>query len=212
MAAARAPLFQLSCAAAFVAALPLCPAAAQEGWKPVEREEFYAVAGRTAFALYESIGVRGPKAGVGRAIAFTDFKLTWTRDYQERGGTCTLASAKPRLVVTTRLPKPAGKLPPPLQARWNAFIGGVRAHETTHGRFIVEMVEAIRTASVGLTASSDPGCRKVRAELTKRLAALSAAQRQRSRDFDRAELSEGGNVHRLILRFVNGEAPGAGGG
>jgi predicted secreted Zn-dependent protease len=40
--------------------------------------------------------------------------------------------------------------------------------------------------------------------MTKRLGALSNAQRQQSRDFDRAELSDGGQVHQLILDLVNG--------
>ena len=41
--------------------------------------------------------------------------------------------------------------------------------------------------------------------MTMRLGALSQAQRQQSRDFDRTELSEGGNIHQLILALVNGD-------
>lgn len=40
--------------------------------------------------------------------------------------------------------------------------------------------------------------------MTKRLGEISRAQRQKSRDFDKAELSDGGNVHQLILNLVNG--------
>ena len=36
------------------------------------------------------------------------------------------------------------------------------------------------------------------------LKALSEEQRARSRDFDKVEMSNGGNVHRLILALVNG--------
>lgn len=184
--------------------LAAAPAAAQEGWKPAEREEAYAITGASALELYASIGAKGPKAGIGRAIAFTDFKLTWTRDYQRRGDACVLAAARPKLVITTRLPKPARKLSGDLARRWDAFIAGVRAHEKVHGMMIVELVRAIEAATVGLTVPGDPGCRRIREEMTKRLAALSAEQRRKSRDFDHVELSEGGNVHRLILAFVNG--------
>lgn len=184
--------------------LAAAPAGAEGIWKPVEREEPYAITGATAPELYESIGARGPKASVGRAIAFTDFKLTWTRDYQRRGDACVLASAKPKLVITTRLPKPARKLSGDLARRWDAFIVGVRTHEKVHGAMIVELTRQIEVATVGLTVARDPGCRKIREKMTERLAALSAEQRRKSRDFDRAELSEGGNVHRLILAFVNG--------
>lgn len=181
-----------------------CPATAGEGWKPIEREEPYAISGATAPALYESIGARGPKAALGRAIAFTDFRLTWTRDYQRRGDACVLASARPKLVITYRLPKPAKKLSGDLARRWSAFIAGIRAHEKVHGAEIAELTRAIEAATVGLTIPDDPGCRRIKDEMTKRLAALSAEQRRKSRDFDRAEMSEGGNVHRLILAFVNG--------
>lgn len=179
-------------------------ASAQEGWKPTEREEPYAVRGATAPELYESIGANGPKAGIGRAIAFTDFKLTWRRDYRRRGDACVLVSAEPKLVITYRLPKPAGRLSGDVARRWDVFIRGVRAHEKGHGAMIVELTRAIETATVGLSVPDDPGCARIKAVMTKRLAALSAEQRRRSRDFDRREMSEGGNVHRLILAFVNG--------
>jgi predicted secreted Zn-dependent protease len=41
-------------------------------------------------------------------------------------------------------------------------------------------------------------------DLTKRLGELSARQRQLGRDFDRTEMSEGGNIQALILKLVNG--------
>ena len=51
------------------------------------------------------------------------------------------------------------------------------------------VLSEIETISVGLTVPDDPGCKKIRGELTKRLAALSAVHQQRNRDFDRAELA-----------------------
>jgi predicted secreted Zn-dependent protease len=50
----------------------------------------------------------------------------------------------------------------------------------------------------------DPGCKKIRPALTVRLGELSNKQRQRGRDFDRVEMSEGGNIQQLILKLVNG--------
>ena len=189
-----------------VAVLFASPAVAQTDWRAAEKIKTYAISGDTGIALYRSIGERGPKVGVGRAIAYTDFELLWSRDYrQQADGSCLLASARPSLTITYRLPKPSGKLPAATHRLWESFIEGVEAHERVHGDFIREMVGKIEAVSVGLSAADDPECRKIREELTRRLAALSQEQRQRSRDFDRAEMSDGGNVHRLILRLVNGE-------
>ena len=180
------------------------PGAARADWRPVERIEPYSISGSTGAELYASIGERGPKAGVGRVIAFTDFKLTWTRDYREKGGACTLATARPKLIITYRLPKPGSKLPPATASLWKSFIAGVEAHERVHGEMIEDMVREIEAATVGLTVPDDPGCRKIREVMTERLGAISTRQRQKSRDFDRVELSGGGNVHKLILSLVNG--------
>jgi predicted secreted Zn-dependent protease len=122
----------------------------------------------------------------------------------KRAATIVLATAKPKLIITYVLPKPANVLPASVEANWESFISGVRDHERVHGDYIVEMVKQIEAATVGLTVPGDPNCRKIRDEMTKRLGALSQEQRQRSRDFDQVELSPGGNVHTLILQLVNG--------
>lgn len=185
---------------------PLAAAqSARADWQPTQRVETYAVSGASGIELYQSIGANGPRIGVGPAIAYTTFDLKWSRDYREQAdGSCTLATAKPWLVIITKLPKPAGKLPPVTQAAWETFIQGITAHERVHGDMIVDMVRKIEAFSVGLTAADDPGCRKVREVLQKRLGELSQEQRARSRDFDKVEMSDGGNVHRLILGLVNG--------
>jgi len=188
--------------AALLAALP---SAALAEWKPVERVEPYAISGRTGPALYASIGERGPKAGVGRAIAFTNFKLTWQRDYQPQpDGACTLVSARPKLIISYHLPKPSEKLPEPVATNWKVFAEGVRKHEAVHGEMIIAMVKEIEAFTVGLSVPDDPACKKIRTRMTERLDQISRAQRQKSRDFDRVEMSDGGNIHQLILAFVNG--------
>lgn len=198
MAFRKATLLVAACLAAL-------PANAHADWKPVEKVEPYAIAGRTGPDLYASIGERGPKAGVGRVIAFTNFKLTWRRDYRPQpDGACTLVSAVPKLVVSYHLPKPSEKLAEPVATNWKVFLDGVTRHERVHGEMIVDMVKEIEAFTVGLSVPDDPKCKKIRTRITERLAQISQAQRQKSRDFDRVELSDGGAVHQLILNLVNG--------
>ncbi|MFB9950968.1 DUF922 domain-containing Zn-dependent protease [Rhizobium puerariae] len=185
--------------------IPFC-VQAQTPWQPVEQVQTYSITGDSGVDLYASIGERGPKIGKEvRTIAHANFKLTWTRKYEPQpNGACTLVSARPKLVITYMLPKPASPLQPDLKRKWDIFIDGVRRHEQVHGAAIVDMVKEIEQASVGLSAANDPKCSKVRADLQAKLGEISRAQRKRSSDFDRMEMSEGGNVHRLILNLVNG--------
>ena len=175
-------------------------------WQAIEKIEPYLIDGTTGGALYASIGARGPKVGGDvRAIAHTNFKLTWTRKYQASGNACTITTARPRLIITYTLPKPADRLPASTAKAWATFIDGVKSHERVHGDMIKDMVEKIESTSLGLTVDDDPDCRKIRVELTRRLGELSQAQRSQSREFDRVELASGGNIHRLILALVNSQ-------
>ncbi|PSJ59806.1 DUF922 domain-containing Zn-dependent protease [Pseudaminobacter soli (ex Li et al. 2025)] len=188
--------------ACFASFLPV----AHADWQAVEKVQTYVVSGKTGIELYRSIGERGPKAGLVRAIAHTNFTLTWSRKYEPQpDGSCILASAMPNLTITYTLPKPAEKLPATTRDKWDVFAAGVRKHEMVHGDFIKDLVKSIEAVSVGLTVPDDPKCSKIRTELTQKLSELSLAQRQRSRDFDKMEMADGGNIHRLILGLVNGE-------
>lgn len=165
----------------------------------------YPISGDTGSELYASIGARGPVVGNGvRTIAHTMFDLKWSRKYEPQGNACRLVSAKPFFTITTTLPKPSGTLAPHVRRRWDAFIAGIVAHEKVHGQQMREMVERILATTVGLTVENDRGCKRIREEIKTPLKAASDEQRQRSRDFDRIEMSAGGNVHRLILALVNG--------
>lgn len=195
------PGFLLLIAIAFLAA-SLSPARA--GWQAAEKIETYAVSGQTGIDLYRSIGEAGPKVGIGRAIAYTTFDLKWSRDYVPEGGGCRLASARPHLTLIYRLPKPAGNLPAATQGLWDAFIAGITAHERVHGDYIIDMTKATEAATVGLATADDPQCKRIRELVAERALAASVEQRRRGADFDRAEMSDGGNVHRLILGLVNG--------
>ncbi|WP_088690151.1 DUF922 domain-containing protein [Rhizobium sp. R634] len=195
-------VFLLGLLAAFFAAMP---AAASGDWQAVEEVRPYSISGKTGAELYESIGANGPKAGVtGRVIAHTTFKLTWTRKYEPQGTACVIVTNRPKLIITYTLPKPAAELPGPVKSSWEVFRSGVEAHERVHGDTIKEMVKEIETMSIGLTVADDPGCKKIRIELTRRLGEISARQRQRGRDFDKVEMGDGGNIQQLILKLVNG--------
>jgi predicted secreted Zn-dependent protease len=188
--------------AGLVVALPV---AAQAEWQANEVVKTYAISGKTGFELYESIGKRGPEAKSGnRTIAHTNFKLTWSRDYRTEGSSCVLASARPKLTITYTLPKPSAKLAEPLRSNWERFITGIRDHEQVHGAFIKDLVKGIETATVGMTVADDPQCSKIRIELKRRLTELFEAYKQKNQDFEREEMSEGGNIHQLILALVNG--------
>ena len=187
-----------------LAATTFLPSKAHADWVPVERVEPYAISGTTGPELYASIGERGPRIGIARAIAHTNFKLTWTRKYERQGNACVLATAKPKLIITYTLPEPKQKLAAEWRSRWQRFIDGVRVHERVHGDHIEEMARAIEAFTVGLTVEDDPKCVKIKTVMAERLSQLSLEQRQKSRDFDKAEMSDGGNIHRLILDLVNG--------
>ena len=183
------------------------PMAAHAEWKPVETIKTYAIAGTSGAELYDSIGERGPLLGPKvRAIAHTDFKLTWTRKYEPQpDGACTITVNIPKVIITYTLPKPTGQLPAQTRRSWQKFIAGVEAHERVHGGYIKDMVKEIGAVSVGFSVPDDPKCSKIRVELTKRLGEISKRERQRNVDFDKAEFSDGGNLQQLVLKLVREE-------
>ena len=184
-------------------AFPAAPLPPAEPWQPMEQVKTYAIRGATGIDLYRSIGERGPAAGV-QAIAHTSFKLTWTRDYRPQpDGSCVLAVAKPKLIISYTLPKAPSGLPPVVAEKWQRFVSGVETHERVHGDQIVDMVRGIEAFSRGLTAADDPKCQKVRQKLQARLKEFSDERVRQSRQFDEVELTEGGAVHQLILSLVN---------
>lgn len=188
-----------------LAALLATPLTAHAEWKPVEKIEPYAVSGQSGAELYRSIGENGPKLGIARAIAYTNFKLTWgVRDYKPSGEDCVLTAGRPKLIITYTLPKPSGPLPPAVQKNWDTFIAGVSAHEKVHGASMVQMVHDIEAVTDGLTLADDPKCSKTRAEVVRRLDAISKTRVQASRDFDRVEFGNGGNLQKLVFFLVTG--------
>jgi len=166
-------------------------------------EKTYAVKGDTAYDIYVSIGENGPSG----AIAHTDYSLTWKRLFDEEGGDCRLVSARPLFTTTYILPKAPGKLKPPLDRLWRDFIAGVRKHEHQHGQMLQEMVKTTQQRIANARVENDKTCAKVKRVVSDIIEQERQTYKARSRDFDRAELAEGGNLHRLILAFVNGDRP-----
>lgn len=183
------------------------PLTAHADWQPVEVIKTYAITGASGAELYDSIGERGPLLGPKmRAIAHTDFKLTWTRKYEPQpDGACTITVNIPKVIITYTLPKPTGQLPAQARRSWQKFIAGVEAHERVHGGYIKDMVKEIEAMSVGFSVPDDPKCSKIRVELTKRLGEISKKERQRNVDFDKVEFSDGGNLQQLVLKLVREE-------
>ena len=122
-------------------------------WTAAEQVATYPVYGQSGPELYQSIGENGPViSGNRRTIAHTTFKLTWGRDYRERGdGSCVIAANNPKLIITYTLPKPRGSMPSSVASSWKRFADGLAAHERVHGQHIIEMVQAIEAVSVGLS-------------------------------------------------------------
>lgn len=170
----------------------------------IERVETYAISGKSGAELYASIGERGPKIGAARVIAQTGFKLTWKRDYQQRGTDCVLASAVPRLEIITTLPKPAAPLSGEVAERWRVFIDGVTTHERVHGENLKVMAKEIEKATVGLSAEKDPDCNRLRAKMQPLLKEISQERQKKDRAFDESEFGSGGTIQKLVLELING--------
>ena len=183
--------------------LLLLPAlSAQADIRGKEVVNAYAVSGATGRALYASIGERGPKVGVARAIAHTTFDLKWGRDYVREGNACVLAAARPFLTITYTLPQPSGNLPPAVAARWRAFIAGIRAHEAVHGEYIRAMAQEIYDTTVGFRQENDPGCKAIRQSIQTPLKQAYARYKARNRAFEEAEMARNGPIHHLILDLI----------
>jgi predicted secreted Zn-dependent protease len=173
--------------------------AGQAGATFTIKERYFAVSGSTGVELYESVGRNGP----GNAIAHTSYAMQWFKKFNAENGGCRLLRARPVVTITYTLPRPSAKLAQALRKRWDAFSAGVRAHEEEHGRMIREMIAQAETAIAGTFVADDPSCSKAKREVLDRVDGIAQTYKQRSRDFDRVEQSNGGNVHRLILALVD---------
>jgi predicted secreted Zn-dependent protease len=185
------------CAAVLATSFPPVVQAAEAF---VVKEKHYEISGSTGIELYESVGRNSPA----KAIAHTYYTIQWFKSYDRKNGSCRMTKARPEVVITYLYPKP-GKLPPDLRRRWDTFIAGVRVHEEVHGRMIREMTEQSRVKLTGIEFAGDANCAKVKREAHRLFAEATEAYKANSREFDRVEQRDGGNVHRLVLALVNGD-------
>jgi len=168
---------------------------------PPMAEKTYPVSGSTGLELYTSISKTGPNGG--GHVAQTKFKLTWKRLFDERGGSCYLVHAKPQLSITQTYPKPKNELSADMQRRWEKFMRAAREHEHTHARMIAEMVRKTEASLVGSVEPNDRTCAKVKKSVAAKIDQGYQAHRERSRAFDKQELSFGGRMFVVLEDLVN---------
>lgn len=184
-----------------VAAIQLPVTAAGAQTQPPIAESTYAVSGTTGLELYTSISKNGPNGG--GHVAQTKFKLTWKRLFDERGGSCYLVHAKPQLSITQTYPKPKNRLSADMQRRWDKFMRAAREHEHTHARMVAEMVRTTEAALAGSFEANDRTCAKVKKSVAAKIDQGYQAHRERSRAFDKQELSFGGRMFVVLEDLVN---------
>ena len=184
-----------------------CIAAAGEavaGVKVSEKTRGYEISGQTGAALLAAMDRRGPKHGfLTRAIAQTRYSVSWTIEWGETRAACRVKSIDGKLDIIYTYPT-AGSLPPGLQSRWARFLAGVKKHERVHGDVARQMARTVEKSVAKVYVASDPSCRKARAEVKERMAAIYADYEARQIKFDAREHREGGPVEGLIDRLVGG--------
>ena len=172
---------------------------ASAGVKVTERTQNYEITGRTGAALLDAMDRRGPKHGfLTRAIAQTRYSVTWTIEWGETRSACRVKRADGELTITYTYPHVAGGISPDLTRKWGKFFSGVKKHEETHGDLARKMARAADRSVANLTIRDDPGCRKSRLEVKRRMAAIYADYEARQIRFDAKEHREGGRVEGLI--------------
>lgn len=177
---------------------------AAAGVKVSEKTRNYEVAGKTGAALLAGMDRHGPKHGfLTRAIAQTKYSVSWTIEWGETRTACRVKSVDGELDITYTYPS-AGSLSPGLQGRWGRFLAGVKKHEKTHGDMARQMARAVEKSVARLSVDNDPGCRKARNEVKRRMAAIYADYEARQNKFDAREHRDGGPVEKLIDRLLGG--------
>jgi predicted secreted Zn-dependent protease len=182
-----------------------CVAVAGEaaaGVKVSEKTRSYEVAGKTGAALLAAMDRRGPKHGfLTRAIAQTRYSVSWTIEWGETSTACRVKSIDGELDIIYTYPEVQG-LPLALDRRWDRFLAGVKKHEKMHGDMARQMAKAVEKSVAKLSVGNDPGCRKARAEVKRRMTAIYADYEARQIKFDAREHRDGGKVEGLIEGLV----------
>ena len=179
------------------------PGDASAGVKTTVETQHYVISGRTGAALLDAMDRRGPKHGfLTRAIAQTSYTIAWKMEWGETRAACRVKRADGELAIIYTYPKVGGQVSRTVQRKWDRFLAGVTKHEKMHGLIAQQMVNEAQRSIGKLTIRNDPGCRKSRKEVSRRVDAIYAKYEKKQVDYDEREHREGGPVEALIDALV----------
>lgn len=163
----------------------------------------YEISGATGAALMSAMDHKGPKHGfLTRAIAQTRYSVSWDVETAETANDCRLKRATPTLHLNYMYPRVSSRMSADLNRRWQRFMAGVRKHEEQHGAIARKMVQVAERSIGGLRIANDRGCRKVNAEMKRRVNAVYADYERRQEAFDAKEHRPNGNVEGLVGALI----------
>lgn len=176
---------------------------ASAGVKTTVKTRHYVITGKTGAALLDAMDRRGPKHGLlTRAIAQTRYTIAWKMEWGETRAACRVKRADGELAITYTYPKVSGPVSRDMQRRWGRFLAGVTRHEKMHGLIAQQMVDEAQRSIAKLEIRNDPGCRKSRREVSRRVDAIYAKFEKKQVGYDEREHREGGPVEGLIDALV----------
>jgi predicted secreted Zn-dependent protease len=163
----------------------------------------YPVSGATGAALLDVMDRRGPRHGFrARAIAQTRYSVSWRIEWAQTSTACRVRRVDGKLAITYTYPKLESAVSSPLKRRWAAFLSGVTAHEEQHGVMARQMARAAEKAALDVKVVGDRNCRKAKAEVKRRMAAVYDDYERRQNRFDQREHRPGGPVEGLVERLA----------
>lgn len=163
----------------------------------------YDISGANGAALMSAMDHKGPKHGLlTRAIAQTRYSVSWDLETAESGSDCRLKRATATLHLNYMYPRVSSQMSADLNRRWQRFMAGVRKHEEQHGAIARKMVQVAERSIAGLKIANDRGCRKVNAEMKRRVNAIYADYERRQESFDAREHRPNGNVEGLVGALI----------
>ena len=176
---------------------------ANAGVKVTVKTADYVIVGKTGEVLLAAMDRRGPKHGLlTRAIAQTRYSVAWKMQWGETRTACRVKRADATLAITYTYPRIDGPVSAGLQRKWKKFMSGVVKHEEMHGLIARAMVNEAERSISKLTIRNDPGCRKSRKEVKRRIDAAYAKYEKRQVTFDDKEHRAGGPVEGLIVALT----------
>jgi len=161
-------------------------APAPGGVQVEDREETYAISGRSVRELraqMHALGPVDPRQG-GRASAYTQWHLEENHSLQSGADACRIANVQVSVKVTITLPRwiDPERGSARLQAEWAVFLEHLRSHEQGHRANGLEAADAVRTLLVATAAEAD--CQTLEAHVDAALKAVVARYKKADVDYD----------------------------